>query len=312
MLFHTMESLADTVAAGGLTPEETLAVAQEVQQDLAQFKPNVIMDTLKSWIPGLVSFGYRLLVVILILIIGSRIIKFISNMLKRSFTRMDMEISLRKFLISLIEAGMYSILIFMAADKLGFNSASIIAVLGSAGLALGLALQGSLANFAGGVLILLMKPFKVDDYIITESGEGTVTAIGLVYTTLRTVDNKVIVVPNGNLSNAPLTNVTAQDKRRVDILVGISYQSDLKMAKEIVEDTFKRHPLVLLDEDITVFVDSLADSSVNIGGRGWTATSDYWTVKWSVMESVKLAFDEAGIEIPYNQLDVHVVNQKDA
>lgn len=309
MLFHTMESLVEAAAATGAATEETLAVAQEVQQDLAQLKPNVILETLKGWIPGLVAFGYRLLVVILILVIGSRIIKFISNMLKRSFTRMDMEISLRKFLISLIEAGMYSILIFMAADKLGFNSASIIAVLGSAGLALGLALQGSLANFAGGVLILLMKPFKVDDYIITDSGEGTVTAIGLVYTTLRTVDNKVIVVPNGNLSNAPLTNVTAQDKRRVDILVGISYQSDLKKAKEIVEDTFKRHPLVLLDEEVIVFVDSLAESSVNIGGRGWTATGDYWTVKWSVMETIKLAFDEAGIEIPYNQLDVHVVNQ---
>lgn len=286
--------------------DETMAVFEEVQQSLDQLKPNVLMDTMKGWVPGLVAFGFKLLLALVILMIGSKIIKLIHNLLNRSFTRMDMEISLKKFLLSVIQAGAYCILAFIVAGKIGVDSASIIAILGSAGIAIGLAVQGSLANFAGGVLILMMKPFRAGDYIVSKDGEGTVTTIGLVYTTLNTVDNKRVVIPNGNLANSPLTNVTAKEKRRIDITVGISYSSDLRKAKEIIYQIYESHPNVLKDENIDTFVGSLDDSSVSIGGRGWVPTDDYWTTKWDITEKIKLAFDEAGIEIPFNQLDVHI------
>lgn len=292
------------------TTSEAILNMDEVQQNLEQLKPNVVLETMKGWIPDLISFGIRVLIAILILAIGFKVTKMIRKMLNRSFERMEIEISLRKFLLSFIDAIIYGLLIFIAADKIGISSASIIAVLGSAGLALGLALQGSLANFAGGVLILLMKPFRVGDYIVSKDGEGTVTAIGLVYTTLNTVDNKRVVIPNGNLANSPLTNVTAKEKRRVDILVGIGYSSDLKKAKEIIQSIYLKQELILKDEPVDVFVDSLGDSAVMIGGRGWTATDDYWKAKWQITESIKLEFDAAGIEIPFNQLDIHVKHEE--
>lgn len=285
---------------------ETLELAQEVQQNLEQLKPNVVLETVKGWIPGLTKLGIHLLAAVVILIIGFRIARTVQKMLSRSFERMDMEISLRKFLLSMVYAMVCVLTIFIAADKLGISSASIVAILGSAGLALSLSLQNMLSNFAGGVIILLMKPFKVGDYIVCGSEEGTVTAIGLVYTTLSTVDSKQVILPNGNLSNTNLTNVTAQDKRRLEVKVGIGYRSDLKKAKEILYDLFVNHPLVMKDQEVIIFVDSLGESSVVIAVRGWVATSDYWNVKWELTEKLKLAYDEAGIEIPYRKLDVNI------
>ena len=263
-------------------------------------------EALKSWLSGLSGFGMDLLVAAVILGIGFKITGAVRRMAERSFARMEMELSLRKFLLSLIQALMYGLLIFMAAERIGIQSSSIIALLGSAGVTLGLALQGSLSNFAGGVLILLVRPFKVGDYIVSEYGEGTVAAIGLVYTTLNTVDNKTVVIPNGSLSNSPITNATAEDFRRLDLTVGIGYQSDLRRAKEILLDIYTSHPCIRKDRPIQVFVDQLAASSVVIGGRGWTATGDYWQTRWDITEEIKLRFDEAGIQIPFNQLDVHV------
>ena len=263
-------------------------------------------EALKSWLSGLSGFGMDLLVAAVILGIGFKITGAVRRMAERSFARMEMELSLRKFLLSLIQALMYGLLIFMAAERIGIQSSSIIALLGSAGVTLGLALQGSLSNFAGGVLILLVRPFKVGDYIVSEYGEGPVAAIGLVYTTLNTVDNKTVVIPNGSLSNSPITNATAEDFRRLDLTVGIGYQSDLRKAKEILLDIYTSHPCILKDRPIQVFVDQLAASSVVIGGRGWTATGDYWQTRWDITEKIKLRFDEAGIQIPFNQLDVHV------
>ena len=263
-------------------------------------------DTIKNWLPGLSGFAMDLLAAVLILIIGFKVVGAVRRMAERSFARMELELSLRKFLLSLIQVGLYAVLIFMAAERIGIQSSSIIALLGSAGVTLGLALQGSLSNFAGGVLILLMRPFKVGDYIVSQYGEGTVAVIGLVYTTLNTTDNKTVVIPNGSLSNSPITNATAEKFRRLDLTVGISYQADLKKAKDILLDIYTSHPKVLKDHPIQVFVDQLADSAVIIGGRGWTATDDYWQTRWDITEEIKLRLDEAGIEIPFNQMDVHV------
>lgn len=293
------ETVAETIA-------ETQPVALEVQADLQQLKPNVILETIKGWTPGLLSFGYRLLIALVIILIGMRIIKSGRKILQRTFERMDLDLSLSKFLISVLDAIAYALVLFIAADKIGIPSASIIALIGSAGLAIGLSLQGSLANFAGGILILMMRPFVVGNYIICDKAEGTVHDIGLVYTTLMTVDNKKVTIPNGNLSNDTIINVTVQEKRRVDIRVGIGYSSDMKAAKAILEDIYRSHPLVLEEDGITIFVDELADSAVMIGGRGWTRTEDYWKARWDITESIKERFDEAGIEIPFNQMDVNI------
>ena len=272
--------------------EETKAVAEEVHEDLQNLKPNVILDTLKSWLPGLMSFGYRLAIAILILVIGNRIVHVVRRFLQKTFERMNMDPSVSRFLI--------------AADKLGIPSASIIALLGSAGLAVGLSLQGSLANVAGGILLMLLRPFGVHDYIVSDGYEGTVQSIGLAYTTIITVDNKKITIPNGQISNSTVVNVTAQEKRRVDLVVGIGYSSDMKKAKELIRCVYENHPLVLAEDGITVYVNELADSAVMIGGRGWTKTENYWQVRWDVLEGIKEAFDANGIEIPFNQMDINI------
>ena len=286
--------------------EETQALAQEVQTDLQQLKPNVVLDTVQGWVPGLLSFSYRAAIAVLIFLIGTRIASLVRSFLRRTFTHMNMDLSLSKFLLSLCDAAIYAVVLFMALEKIGIPSSSIIALLGSTLLAIGISLQGSLANFAGGILILLMRPFGVHDYIISEGVEGTVQNIGLVYTTLLTIDNKKITIPNGSLSNSIITNVTIQEKRRLDLTVGIGYTSDLRRAKAILEELYRSNPLVLAQEDITVFVQALGDSAVVLEARGWVRTEDYWPVRWQITEGIKLAFDEAGIEIPYNQLDVHV------
>ena len=206
----------------------------------------------------------------------------------------------------MLKFSLNALLIFIIAGQLGIDSASIVAILGSAGLAIGLALQESLKNFAGGILILVMKPFKVGDYIVMPNAEGTVSVIGLVYTILVTIDNKTISIPNGTLSNSIVTNVTAMEKRRLDLTVGIGYQSDLRKAKEIMDRIYRQHPSVLKEEPIVTYVDSLGDDSVVLGARGWTKSEDYWAARWDITEKIKLAFDEEGIEIPYRQMDVHI------
>ena len=174
------------------------------------------------------------------------------------------------------------------------------------GFAIGLALQGSLANFAGGVLILLLKPFKVGDYIIQGGNEGTVYEISIFYTKLKTVDNKVVVIPNGILSNNTLTNVSHMEKRRVDVTVGISYDADIKLAKELLYQLAQRDESRLPEEDAVVFVDNLGASSVDIGVRVWVKSEDYWDTKWRLMENIKYILDENHISIPYQQIDVQI------
>lgn len=265
-------------------------------------------EIFKGWTPGLLEIAGRLLTAVLIIFIGLKLAGWLRRFLKRTFARVDMDLSLSKFLTSLINAAVYLIFLFMALEKIGVPSASIIALLGSATLAVGLSLQGSLSNFAGGILILLLRPFTVGDYIICQGMEGAVHSIGLVYTELITGDNKVITVPNGSLSNAAVTNVTAREKRRVDLRIGIGYTSDLKKAKEILQQLFSGHSLVIQEDGISVFVEELEASAVCLGARGWVKTKDYWTVRCELTEGVKEKFDEAGIEIPFGQLDVRVKN----
>lgn len=319
MIFHTITGLGgltsfltatgDTTetSASALTDILTATPASaEIQQDLQQLKPNVILETIKGWTPGLLALGYRLLAAAIIMFIGTRIAQFVRGFLKRTFQRMDLDLSVSKFLLSVVNAGIYAISAFMALDKLGVPSASIVALLGSAGLAIGLSLQGSLANVAGGILIMMTRPFKLHDYIVFGGMEGTVQGIGLAYTTLTTVDNKKITIPNGSISNGTIINVTAQEKRRVDVSVGISYESDLKLAKNVLREIYENNAQILKEDEITVFVSELGDSAVMIGARGWVKTPDYWSAYFDITEKIKLEFDQAGIEIPYNKMDVTI------
>lgn len=274
-----------------------------------------MMDFLKNLsveLPSkLFEMGGRILLAILILFIGIQCIKFVRKVIKKAMQRADVEIGAIQFIDSFVKAALYVILVFMVAIFCGVDTAAIVTLLGSAGVAIGLAVQGSLSNLAGGVLILLLKPFRVGDYII-ESGngyEGTVKEIQIFYTKLTTADNRIVILPNGNLANNSLVNVTASDCRRMDVIIGVSYQSDLKKAKEVLLNVLETDDKVLRDKDVVVFVDELAASSVNIGVRCWFATDDFWQGKWRVVEKCKYALDEAGIEIPFTQLDVHFTQQ---
>lgn len=254
--------------------------------------------------------GLRVILAVAFFFIGTRVIKVIRKMIKKSLQRGNAEQGVIQFLDSFIKAGLYIVLVLFIASGFGVDAASVVALLGSAGVAIGLAIQGSLSNLAGGVLILLLKPFKVGDYIKedTNGNEGTVEEIQLFYTKLVTPENKVIVLPNGNLANSSLTNTTCVPDRRLDIKVGISYHADIKKAKDVLLHVLENDEFVLKDKDCLVYVDELADSAVVLGLRCWFKNEDYWSGRWRITENVKYALDENSIEIPFPQLDVHVRN----
>lgn len=273
-------------------------------------KSGVLKETLQGYIPGIIDFGINLLICLVIFAIGKKIISLIRKIVRRSLQRSSADKGVEQFVDSLLKFGLYLILIMIIGGRLGIQTTSIVTIVGSAGVAVGLALQGSLSNFAGGVLILLLKPFKVGDYIVDGSFEGNVMQIQIFYTKLLTIDNKVVMIPNGTLMNSSIVNVTGQEQRRIDITVGISYDADILQAKRCLEQLISRDEAVLKDKPVDIFVDELADSAVILGIHAWVATDQYWGTKWRLTENIKLAFDEAGIEIPYNQLSVHLVGKE--
>lgn len=280
-------------------------------ENLTEVNETVIREFFYS-LPGKAwDLGIRIVLAIVFFLIGVQLIKLVRRIVRRAMERAEAEIGVKQFVDSFIKAALYVILAFTVASSFGVDAASIVALLGSAGVAIGLAVQGSLSNLAGGVLILLLKPFKVGDYIMesTTGKEGTVSEIQIFYTKLLTGDNKVIVLPNGNLANNTITNVTAAKSRRMDIVIGISYSADLKRAKEVLQEVLDKDEKALRDKDKLVFVDLLDASSVNIGVRCWFNSEDFWEGKWRITENCKYALDAAGIEIPFPQMDVHVKNK---
>ncbi len=292
------------VSTEAMTLENAVELVRETDS-------GVISDWLKGLLPWFLNFGFQILLAVVVYAVGARIIKLVRSMVRRWMERADADIGVKQFIDSLVKYFLYFILVVIILTFFGVTTASVVAVLGSAGLALGLAVQGTLSNFAGGVLILLLKPFHVGDYIIedTHGNEGTVTEITIFYTKLSTGDNKIIVIPNGSLANSSLTNVTHSKKRRMDLEVGISYDSDLKKAKDILYRLADEERDRLKSEEILVFVSELAASEVKIGLRFWVKTEDYWNVRWRLLESIKLSLDETEIEIPYQKLDVQVKGQ---
>lgn len=298
------------LAAANTTDEsvtDILDSATEVTSEATQ-EVNAFFQFIENNIPNIISFGIKVLLALIFFFVGGKIIKWIRKIVRRSFERTGADTGVMQFVDSMLKFGLYALLIFMIATNFGVESSSVAALIASAGVAVGLALQGSLSNFAGGILILLLKPFAVGDYIaVTQEGiEGTVKEIQIFYTKMATVDNQTVVVPNSILTSNSLTNVTARPERKLDLKVGISYDADMKKAKQIVEDMLRSDPSVIQDEEIVVFVSDLADSAVIIGLRAWVKTEEYWATRWRLLEQIKTRFDEAGIEIPYNQITVHM------
>lgn len=247
----------------------------------------------------IMNYGPKLLMAVAFWIIGSWIIKIMLKGADKVMQRSKYEDTLKKFLLNLITWTLKAVLIISVLGTLGVETTSFAAVLASAGLAVGLALQGSLSNFAGGVLIMVFKPFKAGDYIEAQGLAGSVKEIEIFTTKLTTPDNKEIIIPNGTLSNGNITNYSSQPTRRVDLSFGVGYDSDIKKTKEVLMEQLTKHPLVLKEPAPTVNLAELADSSINFNVRPWVNSADYWTVFFEVTESTKEALDAAGIEIPY-------------
>lgn len=269
-----------------------------------------ISNFLDANLSNFVSFGMKVLLALVAFFVGRKLISWIGKITGAWLKKFDVDKGVQQFANSFLKFALYLLLVTSIAVQFGLEPTSIAALFASAGVAIGLALQGSLSNFAGGILILLLKPFVVGDYILedTNKNEGTVIEIQLFYTKLQSVDNKVIVIPNGTLANASLTNITGEVNRRLDLSIGISYDADIKKAKDILLRILNSNENILKDKDIIVMVEDLADSAVMIGARTWVATEDYWVVKWAMLEEIKLTFDAEGIEIPYNQMQVHLKN----
>ncbi len=257
----------------------------------------------------IMEYGPKLLLAIVTLIIGLMVIKAFTKGLGRTMAKSNTDESLRRFLLSLTRVGLKILLFISVASMVGIQMTSFIAILGAAGLAVGLALQGSLANFAGGVLILLFRPYKIGDFIDAAGHMGTVRDIQIFNTILKTPDNKTIIIPNGVLSNGSITNFSTEPTRRVDMVFGIGYGDDIKKAKDLLSSMVNSDERVLKDPEPLVVVSSLGDSSVNFTVRVWCNSGDYWGLFFDMQEKVKLEFDKAGISIPFPQRDVHVFNQ---
>lgn len=289
------------------TAEEVVNEAVETAGEAVQ-EVNEFMTYIQEQIPAIVSFGIRVVFAIVFFCIGRIVIKWIRKFVQRSLARSHVDKGVEQFVDSVLKFVLYFFLIFMISTRFGVDSASVAALIASGGVAAGLALQGSLSNFAGGILILLLKPFEVGDYIVedTNHNEGTVKEIQIFYTKLTTIDNKTIVIPNGILTNNSLTNMTAQPERRLDIKIGITYEADLKKAKTVIEKILQEDVCVVKDREIVVFVDKLADSAVIIGARGWVKNEEFLPTQWRILEEIKLALDRNGIEIAYPQMKVHM------
>ena len=283
--------------------DEVIETTNEAAEDV-----NVFIQYLQDHIPNLISFAIEIVLALIFFFLGRIAIKWIRKLTRKMLERSNVDKGVETFVDSLLKFMLYGILLFTIATKFGFDTASVAALIASAGVAVGLAVQGSLSNFAGGILILLLKPFVVGDYIIEDNhgDEGTVKEIQLFYTKLLTVDNRTVVIPNGMLTNNSLTNVTHMDERKLELKVSISYESDLLKAKAVLADLIQKESRIMQDKEHRIFVDELGDDGVILGRRCWVSTEDYWNVRWDMLEGIKLTFDRESIVIPYRQMNVRI------
>ena len=265
--------------------------------------PEQILATVLNW---LATEGVKILVALVILAISFFIIKRISRRIYRSMQKKNVDKTIAKVVFHVINYGAKALVVVCLLGYLGIETSSIAALITSLGVGVGLAVQGALSNFAGGILIIFTRPFKIDDYIEACGVGGTVEDINLIHTVLRTPDNKVITLPNGTLANENIVNYSVKDTRRVDLVFSIAYDADYPTAQRLLRAAFEEHELVLSDPAPFVRMTEHGDSAIKIAARAWVASADYWTVYFDITERVKVLFDENGIVIPFNQLDVHL------
>lgn len=253
-----------------------------------------------------VNAGIKLIYVLVILIVGGRLIKLITKLITkgRAFKKLDKSVS--SFLLSFIKIALNILLLVIVAGVIGIPSASIITLIGSAGVAIGLAMQGGLSNIAGGLIILVFKPFKVGDFIDTHTDAGTVKSISLFYTTLTTIDNRTVSIPNGNLANSSSVNFSNETERRLDISIDISYNNKIDDVKKCINSVLSKEKRINKEKDVFVRVTNYKESSMEYTIRVWVLKEDYWDVKFDLLENLKNKFDQDGVTIPYNQLDIHI------
>lgn len=268
---------------------------------------DIVRQTMDDVVKWLINKSGNVLAAFVFIFIGIKITGLLVKLSKRGFDKSKIDDSVAGFLLSVIRIVGYILVFITAATIVGIEVTSFVAILGTASMAIGLALQGALSNLAGGVLILLLKPFKVGDYIAVDGGkEGMVSSIDIFYTRLLTHDNKLVVIPNGTLTNSSLVNVTNEAKRKIEVTVPVAYDTDIRQMKDIINGLLEKDGRILESEPKDIFISSFDGSGMTIAIRAWVATSDYWSTLWDLRENVKNAFDESGIEIPYNRLEVEM------
>lgn len=290
------------------SPIETKPPAETMPPlDLAEATPKEVAEWVTKLANQFLGFLKLLAIAVVVIVLGRKLIKWLTKIVHRSLDKSNLDEGVTKFLISAMGISLNVILVIIAASIVGLETGSLVALVGSAGLALGLALQGSLSNFAGGILILIMKPFRMGDYIITNGNEGNVTTMDIFYTKLTTPDNRIVVIPNGTLSNSNIINVTSEPVRRLDLTISIDYSENIKKVKDILLQLANQNDMVLKEEyESSVFVGSFDPSAISIGLRVWVATDNYWALKWELLERIKETFDKEGVQIPFDQLDVNL------
>ncbi|MCT4634443.1 MAG: mechanosensitive ion channel [Firmicutes bacterium] len=255
---------------------------------------------------SIMDYGIKIFGALLVLVIGLRVIRYIVKLTSKAVVRANIDESLKPFLVSITNIGLKILLFISVISTIGVHTASLATVVGAAGLAVGLAFQGSLSNFAGGVLLLILKPFKVGDFIETSGQMGSVKEIQVFHTYLVTPDNKMVIIPNGSIANSNIVNFSFNSERRVDLVFGVGYESDEDQVIGIIRDVIDKHELIKKDPEAMVVLSELADSSINFTVRVWTKKEDYWTVHFDLLRNVKKELDKNKISIPYPQMDVHV------
>lgn len=302
------ETITQTEEIIETTAPEIVSEAAHMAQAMAS--GNVDKTVLTDFADALIAYLPTVVFAIVIYLVGKIAVKIIMKLTDKAMGRSRIDETAQSFLKSLMSITLTAFVIVIALSALGIPMTSIVTVIGTAGVAIGLALQNSLSNVAGGFIILFTKPFSKGDYIVTGGIEGVVEDIKILSTGLKTPDNKVIFIPNGMVSGGTITNYSREGKRRVDLTFGISYESDLKKAVSVIRDVIAAHGLVLHEEEIFVRLSDLADSALVITVRVWTNTANYWTVHFDLIEQVKYAFDKNGIDIPYSKLDVRITDKQ--
>lgn len=268
------------------------------------------MDMITTWFTEnqdlLLSFAIKFVVALVIVFVGKFLAKLISAGTSKVLAHRKVDAAVISFLSSIIYGIVFFVSIIAAISHLGFNTSSLVAIIGAAGLAIGLALQGSLSNFASGVLLITLKPFKTGDFVEVAGIAGIVEEIHIFSTKFRTGDNKTVIVPNGAVTSSSITNYSSKPTRRIDLVIGVSYDADLAKTRELLHEIASTHENVLKDQDVTVGVSELADSSVNLVVRPWVKSADYWPTYFDLLEKIKVTLDENGIEIPYPQMSLHM------